>query len=263
MHESFEIDGDHMSVPLHVDESILPPVGEVFQDIVDEKIEGRDGEEPLRGHEPFRGHELPRAGQLQHGDERNEGAVLHQNDELSQQGGDGDSQGLGQDDVTHPLEIVEPVGGSRLYLPVGNGNDSGADDLRDVGPTVEGQGQNARLDLVEVDMKARQPEIEEVELGQKRCRTDGLDIDARKLLEKLVFRQTHAAGDDPDNQGKEDADPRNPACGPQALEKKGQILTDDPEAEMLEQNTPFRQEKGEASRLPRGEISDPGASGWS
>ena len=90
---------------------MLPPAGQGFQKVIQKQIAQGRREESLRRHEPFRGHHLPHPGQLEHGYQGEQRAVLDQDDRLSQQRRDRRPDGLGQDDIPHPLKKIEAEGG--------------------------------------------------------------------------------------------------------------------------------------------------------
>ena len=125
-----------------------------------------------------------RVQQLLAADDGDEGGVLQQDDELVAQGGQDGLEGLGHHDEPHGLEVVQAQGTARLRLAGVQGHEAAPDDLRDVGPRVDAQGQGAHHG--EVAAVGEDDHAHDEQLDHHRRAADDGDVD---LAEEVQDRQ--------------------------------------------------------------------------
>ena len=111
---------------------------------------------------------LSGARQVVDADVTGHGGLLQQRDELVKEHGDDVPEGLGQDDAQHRDPVGQPQGAGRLHLAGVDGLDPPAEDLRDVGPGIEAEGQDGDMKRVDVPYRREYGEVPDQELHHDR-----------------------------------------------------------------------------------------------
>ena len=108
---------------------------------------------------------------------------------------------LGQDDVAHPLQIVEALSLCGLELALRHRLDGGADDLAHVSAGVNAQCNDAGADDAEAHACKCQRIIQEAQLQQQRGVLDELDVNAGDDAQQLTAAGGHQAQRSADDEG--------------------------------------------------------------
>ena len=92
--------------------------------------------------------------------ERHQRGVFHQRDEVVARRRDDDPRGLRQDHTAHPLRVRHPQSVRGFRLPVTDGLDARSEDLGDIGPVVQAEPDDARLERREREDVQQRPDSE-------------------------------------------------------------------------------------------------------
>ena len=123
------------------------------------------------------------------------GSVLEQVDHLIHHGRQHHRDALGQDDITHALQITEALRLGRLKLALGHRLDGGADHLAHVSTGINAQRNNASADDAKAQARKGQCAVQKAQLQQQRHILDELHIHTRDQIERLFAAGGHQTDD--------------------------------------------------------------------
>ena len=129
------------------------------------------------------------------------GGVLEEVDHLVDHRREHHGDALGQDDVAHPLQIVEALSLCGLELALRHRLDGSADDLAHVSAGVNAQCNDAGADDAEAHACKCQRIIQEAQLQQQRGVLDELDVNAGDDAQQLTAAGGHQAQRSADDEG--------------------------------------------------------------
>ena len=198
-------------------------------------------------------------------DDRNDGRLLDDRDELVAKRGENVLDRLRQHDEAHSLAVAEADAARGLHLPDVHGLHAGTNDLGDVGAAVDAHGDNAggKTRKVRDPRNVRQREADhgksvenKHELHHQGRPADELDVSDRQPLERQNFAHAHTG-----HERAEDRAEKHGECGDDeridnAFLKKA-VVTDDELADRLNKfhgdsssvHSGLRRRNGEARRL--------------
>ena len=163
-------------------------------------------------------------GEFHEADDRDDGRVLEEGDEVVGDAREADAQRLGQEHAPQGQGRRQAEGHGRLGLPARDGLEPGPEVLGLVGGVVEAEGQHGGGPGWQIPpQRLRQAEVDEVQLQQQRCAPEHLDVDQGRPAQGRGAVASGQGQPEPAGHGQGHGGEGDPQGGDGGLKQDGQV----------------------------------------